>query len=265
MSEREQRRHRASQRAVTPLSALTTTMSDHVGTLGRGGVVIAMSSGLVATMGLPANAAAKLDSAPTASTLTLDAAPTRDRGAQDVRAQAADRAITAPDDAKVDFEEGHEAGAVKAKLAPKPKVTRSEARVSRSSDRAELDSSVTTEPAGSARGSSVLAVAARYLGTPYRYGGTTPAGFDCSGYTGYVFNLLGYSLPRTANQQLNATTRISSSEARAGDLVFFLSGGRANHVGIYAGGGMLYDSGSSGGSVKYREIWSGNVVYGRVS
>jgi cell wall-associated NlpC family hydrolase len=96
------------------------------------------------------------------------------------------------------------------------------------------------------------------------YGGTTPKGFDCSGYTRYVYKQLGVSLPRTADQQLNATRRISRSAARPGDLVFFVSGGRAYHNGIYAGNGMMYDAPRSGKSVQKREIWDATIVFGRV-
>jgi cell wall-associated NlpC family hydrolase len=120
-------------------------------------------------------------------------------------------------------------------------------------------------PAGSARGSSVLAVAARYVGTPYIYGGTTPRGFDCSGYVGYVYRQLGVRLSRTANQQMHATHRVSRSQARPGDLVFFVSGSRAYHVGIYAGGGKMYDSPRTGKTIQKRAIWSASVVFGRVT
>jgi cell wall-associated NlpC family hydrolase len=114
------------------------------------------------------------------------------------------------------------------------------------------------------RGSAVLAVAVRYLGTPYLYGGSSPRGFDCSGYTGHVFRQLGIALPRTAHQQMRATRRISRSQARPGDLVFFVSAGRAYHVGIYAGGGKMYDAPRPGRTVGKRAIWDAAVVYGRV-
>jgi peptidoglycan DL-endopeptidase CwlO len=123
----------------------------------------------------------------------------------------------------------------------------------------------TKAPAGSARGSAVLAVAARYVGTPYVYGGSTPRGFDCSGFTSYVYRQLGISLPRTANQQMQATRRVSRSQARAGDLVFFVSANRAYHVGIYAGNGKMYDSPRSGKRVSKRAIWDAAVVFGRVT
>lgn len=109
----------------------------------------------------------------------------------------------------------------------------------------------------------MIAVAARYLHVPYVYGGSTPNGFDCSGYTQYVFAQLGVHIPRTAEAQRQAARAVPRSQAQPGDLVFFLSGGSAYHVGIYAGGKLLYDSGSTGDVVTKRAIWSSNVVFGR--
>jgi cell wall-associated NlpC family hydrolase len=80
----------------------------------------------------------------------------------------------------------------------------------------------------------------------------------------YIFGQLGYSLPRTANDQMNATRRISRSEAVPGDLVFILSGGRAYHMGMFAGGNMFYDAGRTGRVFSKREIFSSDVVFGRV-
>ena len=111
---------------------------------------------------------------------------------------------------------------------------------------------------------SVVSIALRYLGIGYRYGGTTPRGFDCSGFTQYVFGQVGKSLPRTADQQLRAATRIARSQARAGDLVFYLGGGRAYHVGIYLGNGRMIDSPHTGSSISVRSVYSANAVFGRV-
>ncbi|KAB7743865.1 cell wall lytic activity [Nostocoides sp. F2B08] len=109
--------------------------------------------------------------------------------------------------------------------------------------------------------SGVLAVAAKYTGIMYRYGGTSPStGFDCSGFTQFVFGKVGVKLPRTADAQRRATTRVSSP--RPGDLVFF--GSPAYHVGIYAGNGMMYDSGRSGLPTQKRKVFSGVSGYGRV-
>ncbi|MFN2320046.1 MAG: C40 family peptidase [Dermatophilaceae bacterium] len=119
-------------------------------------------------------------------------------------------------------------------------------------------SSTRTAPATS----GVLGVAAQYTGIMYRYGGTSPStGFDCSGYTQFVFAKVGISLPRTTEAQRRATTPVSVP--RAGDLVFF--GSPAYHVGIYAGNGEMYDSGRSGLPTQKRKVFSsGSKSYGRV-
>lgn len=107
--------------------------------------------------------------------------------------------------------------------------------------------------------SGVLGIAASLSGIPYVYGGSTPAGFDCSGFTMYVFGQAGISLPRTAAAQQSAATPVSNPQP--GDLVFF--GYPAYHVGIYAGNGMMYDSPRTGLSTGLRAIWSSSVTYGR--
>ena len=107
--------------------------------------------------------------------------------------------------------------------------------------------------------SSVLGTAASLVGTPYRYGGTTPGGFDCSGFTQYVFAQHGIDLPRMTGDQQAAATPVS--DPQPGDLVFF--GSPAYHVGIYAGDGKMYDSGTEGSTVTKRDIWTDNVTYGR--
>lgn len=114
----------------------------------------------------------------------------------------------------------------------------------------------------SAAGGSVLGVAAQYVGTPYVYGGTSPSGFDCSGFVQYVFNQVGISLPRTAAQQAASGTQISRSEAQPGDLVV-MDG--EYHIGIYAGGNQFYDSPRPGRSVSKRDIWTSDVYFVRVT
>ena len=109
------------------------------------------------------------------------------------------------------------------------------------------------------RTSSVVSTARGLTGTPYRYGGTSRSGFDCSGFTSYVYKQHGVNLPRTAEQQRRATTRVSNPQP--GDLVFF--GAPAYHVGIYAGNGQIIDAGSSGKRVSQRNIWTSRVSYGR--
>ena len=104
------------------------------------------------------------------------------------------------------------------------------------------------------RADDVLMQAMGLIGTPYRFGGTTPQrGFDCSGFTSYVFReSVGVQLPRTANDQfVGSGTPIEKTALSAGDLVFFRQGrGRIDHVGIYVGEGRFIHSPSRGGRVR---------------
>ena len=95
------------------------------------------------------------------------------------------------------------------------------------------DSSPAPQAEVSASSNSVLAVARQYVGVPYVWGGSTPAGFDCSGFTMHVFAQVGISLPRTSAQQRHAGYVVSAAEARPGDLVWW-----PGHVGIYTGDGQ---------------------------
>jgi peptidoglycan DL-endopeptidase CwlO len=116
------------------------------------------------------------------------------------------------------------------------------------------------------RGRLVIAVAARYRGIRYVAGGTSPSrGFDCSGYTRYVFSRLGISLPRVSRQQHSSSVRISRARAVPGDLVFFhSSSGRVYHVAIYAGGNTVWHSPYPGKRVMRERIWTSAVYFGRV-
>jgi cell wall-associated NlpC family hydrolase len=115
-----------------------------------------------------------------------------------------------------------------------------------------------------ARSAKVMRTGNSLKGVPYRYGGSTPRGFDCSGFTSYVYRKAGISLPRRASAQRAKARRISRSSARAGDLVFFHnSSGRVYHVGIYAGGNRTLHSGRPGTRVSTVNIWTRNVSFGR--
>jgi peptidoglycan endopeptidase LytE len=95
----------------------------------------------------------------------------------------------------------------------------------------------------------ILATAKAYMGVPYVFGGTTPNGFDCSGYTQYVFAKNGISLPRVSRDQYRVGQAVSTSSLKAGDLVFFSLNqpGVVGHVGIYIGGGEFISATSSSG------------------
>ena len=96
----------------------------------------------------------------------------------------------------------------------------------------------TSNVASSGNGSSVVATANQYIGSRYIYGGTTPSGFDCSGFTSYVYKKYGVSLSRTAAGQYSNGVAVSKGELQPGDLVMFGKSG-INHVGIYIGGGKM--------------------------
>ena len=107
----------------------------------------------------------------------------------------------------------------------------------------------------SAKRAAVLEYAAQFLGTPYVYGGSTPSGFDCSGFTSYVFKNTVGSIPRVAQSQFDATTRVSREELLPGDLVFFGSSASSiSHVGIYVGDGKFIHSPHTGDVVKYDSL-----------
>lgn len=143
------------------------------------------------------------------------------------------------------------------------RVNRTYTRASRTAVRRTVARKVVKKAANPApravAGGGVLRTAASLSGIYYRWGGTTTSGFDCSGFTSYVFRANGKSLPRTAGAQQRATRRVSSPQP--GDLVFF--GSPAYHVGIYAGGGMMYDSPRTGRTTGLHKIWSAKVSYGR--
>lgn len=113
---------------------------------------------------------------------------------------------------------------------------------------------------------SVLEEAEKWLGTPYRYGGTDKRGVDCSGLTYNVFLSVGTVLPRTAEQQYMYTKRISRSELEVGDLIFFTNRGKISHVGIYSGNNTMIHSSSSSGVIRQKlDSYNGQTVagYGR--
>ena len=124
------------------------------------------------------------------------------------------------------------------------------------------------EAASSGSASEVVDLAMQYLGYPYCYGGSSPSGFDCSGFVRYVYSQFGCSLNRTASAQMSNGTSVSMSELQPGDLVFFLKSGsgasRASHVGIYIGGGQFIHASTSSTGVIISDMDSAYYTTGFV-
>ena len=134
------------------------------------------------------------------------------------------------------------------------------------SDLLDLVNSKQAASNGSGKAASIANSAKQYLGTPYVYGGSSPRGFDCSGFTMYMYGKLGYSLPHSASAQWKSgigTKVYSSGALQSGDLVFFNDPSRnagkcCSHAGLYLGGGQfIHASSSRGGGVKISNLNSG--------
>ncbi|MGO4188699.1 C40 family peptidase [Pseudarthrobacter sp. TAF60_1] len=198
---------------------MSKAVSANAGTVGRQAAVIAAASGLILTMGLPANAA----------DTTAGVSASTESGS----AQAA-LAVTAAPTATVSFERP----VVKTTAAPVIERVRAQstatetATASRAADVTKDASAKLAGTVSSAAASGLAAIAYTGIGHPYLWGGTTPNGWDCSGFTQWVYAQAGISIPRT-----NAWTAMRpTSTPSPGDLVMQNGGA---HVGIYVGNGMM--------------------------
>ena len=240
-------RHRAPGR-YNPLSELTGIVAQSAQPAVKTSAVLAASGGLVAAFAIPAQAASAEKTTTTNTTASVPVAVTAPAAAAPAQTAFGEIGFTATAKPKP-----KPAPAPAPAPAPEPAPERVEQAASRSVERAPLTS---TKPATG----GILGIAAQYEGIMYSYGGTSPeTGFDCSGYTQYVFRQVGINLPRTAEEQRQFVTPVS--DPQPGDLVFF--GSPAYHMGIYAGNGMMWDSPRSGKAVALRDIWSADVTYGR--
>jgi cell wall-associated NlpC family hydrolase len=205
-------RHRAQTARTNPLAPVSKAVSANAGTVGRQAAVIAAASGLILSMGLPANAA----------DTTAGVSASTESGS----AQAA-LAVTAAPTAMVSFERPE------VKTTPAPKVTvRAQSTASETAADAASAASKLADKVSAAATSGLAAIAYTGIGSPYVWGGTTPSGWDCSGFTQWVYAQAGISIPR-----VNAWTVMTPTATPSpGDLVVQNGGA---HVGIYVGNGMM--------------------------
>ncbi|MEG3614341.1 C40 family peptidase [Isoptericola haloaureus] len=264
-------RHRAARRPITAPSAAA----------GRRAAVMATAGGLLVSTigGATAAHAAPVDSDAAKKLSTVDLGALTDQAKQALETAPV---VTVDAGAKVTVERVTPKIAKKAdiKAAPEPEPepvrettpSRSAERepVSTSSSSSSSSSSSTTESstssapaASSSRGSQVVSIAARYLGTQYVVGGASPSGFDCSGLVTYVYAQVGVSLPHSSSAILSAsnTTQISSSEAQPGDLIW-----SPGHISIYIGNGQQIEATRPGGwTVRQSSLWQSSPTFLRVT
>ncbi|GAA2202427.1 hypothetical protein GCM10009849_30790 [Sinomonas flava] len=235
-------RHRAVPVRTRPLEAVAQAVSDNAGTIGRQAAVIAAASGLIISAGLPAQAAEAQREASALSDVASTAVPS----------------VVASTDAQVSFERP----AVESVAAPvvEPVKTQSTAPAAQTQT-ATAQAAVATKSSPAvdatvnAAGSSLAAIAYTGIGHPYVWGGNTPAGWDCSGFTQWVYAQAGISIPRVQAWSIMRQTATPAP----GDLVVQNGGA---HVGIYVGNGMMISAlNPSQGTLLHAVAATGSSVF----
>ena len=219
---------------------------------------MAASSGLVLTM-----AATTASAAPQGQDLATAEAGATTLTDSALKSLSLSPTIRVAADVSADFEEL----SVSSEPAPPPPAPEPVVTSSRTSPRTATTSTSSTAAAtttyegaySSATGERIVAIAKQYVGVPYVYGGATPAGFDCSGFTQYVYAHFGVSLPRTSSAQGSVGVRVSASEAKPGDLLWW-----PGHVGIFTGNGNHIAARNPGTPLTEGPIWNSSAVYIRV-
>ncbi|WP_129789960.1 C40 family peptidase [Promicromonospora panici] len=244
-------RHRAARRS--PLLPVSVSATAQMADVARRGAIAAAGSGLlISLVSAPAQAAPSTD----VVSAKLDRTDLNALTAQARAAVAAAPVVTVAADAKLTTE----TAAVSVVSAEENEEYQAE--LAAEAEAAEAEAAAEAAAAAipdSAAGSAVVSIAMRYLGVPYLWAGSTPAGFDCSGFTSYVYAQVGIDLPRTSSEQRYAGTVVSWTDAQPGDLIW-----SPGHIAIYAGDGMQIEAPVPGQTVRYSSIWQSSPTFIRV-
>ena len=249
-------RHRAVGRPTTALSDLALAAAGTATRAGRRSAVVVAASGLIASAFAAPASAAPVSAAVASSTAVANSAAghTVDTSALTAAARAVLETaptVSVPADAAWTLD----VPALSVVADPPPKAAPVKRAVAAATAASPAASSAV--PA-SASGSAILEIASRYVGVPYLWGGGTPSGFDCSGFTSYVYAQLGITLPHSSQAQLSSGTVVSRADALPGDLMI-----TPGHVALYAGGDMLIDA-TPGKTIRFHAIYQSNPVFIRV-